>query len=77
MSNRREGRAREIHAAGWSAGRVEAQRADALKVLKASGMPMSAFLAEQLARLQGDSEHLVDNSICDGMPGRGLEPPQP
>ena len=55
---------RESHAAGWSQGRTEAQRANALKVLKARGVSVSASLAEQLAQMQGSGERLVDAALA-------------
>ena len=47
-----------------AAGRAEAQRANALKVLKVRGIPVSASLAEQLAQMEGDSERLVDAALA-------------
>ena len=55
---------RESHAAGWSQGRTEAQRANALKVLKARGVSVSASLAEQLAQMEGSGERLVDAALA-------------
>ena len=55
---------RESRAAGWSAGRAEAQRANALKVLEARGIPVTASLSEQLARMEADSERLVDAALA-------------
>ena len=55
---------RESHAAGRSQGRTEAQRAIALKVLEARGVPVSASLAEQLAQMEGAGERLVDAALA-------------
>ena len=55
---------RESHAAGWSQGRTEAQRANALKVLKARGVSVSAQLAERLAQMEGAGERLVDAALA-------------
>ncbi|MCY4372260.1 MAG: Uma2 family endonuclease [Spirochaetaceae bacterium] len=55
---------RESHAAGRSQGRTEAQRANALKVLEARGVPVSASLAEQLAQMEGAGERLVDAALA-------------
>ena len=55
---------RESHAAGWSGGRAEAERANALRVLKARGVPVSASLAEQLAQMEGAGERLVDAALA-------------
>ena len=63
---------RESRAAGWArgqaagiaAGRAEAQRASALQVLKARGIPVSASLSERLAEREGVSEHLVDAALA-------------
>ena len=55
---------RESHAAGWSQGRTEAQRANALKVLKARGVSVSASLAERMAQMEGAGERLVDAALA-------------
>ena len=59
---------RESHATGWArgqaAGRAEAQRASALQVLEARGIPVSASLSERLAELEGVSEHLLDAALA-------------
>ena len=43
--------------------RAEAHRANALKVLKARGVSVSASLSDRLAELRGDSERLVDAAL--------------
>ena len=55
---------RESYASGWSKGRTEAQRANALKVLKARGVSVSASLAERLAQMEGAGERLVDAALA-------------
>ncbi len=55
---------RESHVAGWSKGRMEAQRANALKVLGARGVSVSASLADQLAQMEGAGERLVDAALA-------------
>ncbi|MDD9988360.1 MAG: hypothetical protein OXQ31_18940 [Spirochaetaceae bacterium] len=55
---------RESHAEGWSQGRSEAQRANALKVLEARGVSVSASLAERLAQIEGAGERLVDAALA-------------
>ena len=53
-AERMEGRA-EGHAEGHEAGRLEAQRAAVLQVLRSRGLPASAALPRRLAELQGVS----------------------
>ena len=50
---------RESHAAG----REEAWRASALRVLESRGVPVSPSLVVRLAELEGVSEHLVDAAL--------------
>ena len=58
---------RESHAkgraAGYAAGREEACRASALRVLESRGVSVSPTLAVRLAELEGVSEHLVDAAL--------------
>ena len=51
------------HATGHAAGREEAWRASALRVLESRGVPVSPSLAVRLAELEGVSEHLVDAAL--------------
>ena len=59
---RREGHAKG-RAAGYAAGREEACRASALRVLESRGVSVSPTLAVRLAELEGVSEHLVDAAL--------------
>ena len=54
---------RESRASGYAAGREEAWRASALRVLESRGVPVSPSLAVRLAELEGVSEHLVDAAL--------------
>ena len=58
---------RESHAkgraAGYAAGREEACRASALRVLESRGVSVSPTLAVRLAELEGVSEQLVDAAL--------------
>ena len=51
------------HAAGHAEGRAEAQRANALKVLKARGISVSPSLSERLAEMAEGSERLLDAAL--------------
>ena len=58
---------KESHDAGWDGGRAtghaEAHRANALKILEARGIPVSASLSERLAEIATDPERLVDAAL--------------
>ena len=54
---------RESHAAGHAAGREEAWRASALRVLESRGVSVSPSLSVRLAELEGVSVHLVDAAL--------------
>ena len=51
------------HAAGHAEGWAEAQRANALKVLKARGISVSPSLSERLAEMAEGSERLLDAAL--------------
>ena len=63
---------RESRAAGHAAGREEAWRASALRVLESRGVPVSASLAVRLAELGGSVG--APGRCGAGVPGRGAFP---